>query len=71
MTMTAAVIETSAFVLPANAIGRTATALRSLMQIWEQEAATDDDESEGESESELMVALSGMVGSHATALDGE
>jgi hypothetical protein len=67
MTMTAAVFETSTFALPANTLGRTATALRSLMQIWEQEAVTDDEESE----SELMVALSGMVGSHATALDGE
>jgi hypothetical protein len=67
MTMTAAVLETNAFAFPAQAGGRTATALRSLMQIWEQEAGADDEESE----SELMVMLSGMVGSHATALDGE
>ena len=65
--MTTAILETSAFALPAQPVGRTATALRSLMQIWEQEAVTD----ETESESELMVMLSGMVGSHATALDAE
>ena len=40
------------------------TALRSLMQMWEEDAADDH-----ESESELMVMLSGMVGSHATAID--
>ena len=40
------------------------TALRSLMQMWEEEAAEEQ-----ESESELMVMLSGMVGSHATAID--
>jgi hypothetical protein len=65
--MTAAVLETNAVAFPAQAAGRTATALRSLMQIWEQEAVTDDEESE----SELMVMLSGLVGSYATALDGE
>jgi hypothetical protein len=35
--------------------------------MWEAEQAAD----EGESEAELMVALSGMVGAHATALDDE
>jgi hypothetical protein len=45
---------------------RTATALHALMQMWEETA--DEDE---ESETELMVMLSGMVGSHATQLDGE
>ncbi|HYL18553.1 MAG TPA: hypothetical protein VEV20_07715 [Burkholderiales bacterium] len=65
--MTAAVLETNASVFPAQAAGRTATALRSLMQIWEQESLSDDEESE----SELMVMLSGMVGSHATTLDAE
>ncbi len=40
------------------------TALRSLMQMWEEEAAEEQ-----ESESELMVMLSGMVGPHATAID--
>jgi hypothetical protein len=35
--------------------------------MWEAEQAAD----EGESEVELMVALSGMVGAHATALDDE
>jgi hypothetical protein len=43
------------------------SALRSLMQMWEEEAVAED----GESESELMVMLSGMVGSHATVVDGE
>ncbi len=43
------------------------SALRSLIQMWEEEPQMDDEESE----SELMVALSGMVGAHAMALDGE
>ena len=34
------------------------------MQMWEEEAADEQ-----ESESELMVMLSGMVGPHATAID--
>ena len=38
------------------------TAQRSLMQMWEQDLDAD----EHESESELMVMLSGMVGAHAT-----
>jgi len=41
------------------------TALRSLMQMWEEETAVE----EQESETDLMVMLSGMVGSHATAID--
>ena len=49
------------------AIGRTNAAIASLMQMWEQDAAVDDDESE----IDLMVALSGMVGAHAPALDDE
>lgn len=40
------------------------TSLRSLMQMWEEESAEDQ-----ESESDLMVMLSGMVGAHATAID--
>jgi hypothetical protein len=65
--MTAAVLETAPFAFPAQAAGRTAAALRSLMQIWEQETVSEDEESD----SELMVMLSGMVGPQATALDGE
>ena len=37
--------------------GRSAAALRYLMRVWERDGAVD----EGESESELMVLLSGMV----------
>jgi hypothetical protein len=53
---------------PTNSLAntRTATALHALMQMWEETA--DEDQ---ESETELMVMLSGMVGSHATQLDGE
>jgi hypothetical protein len=40
------------------------SALRSLMQMWEEEPAAD----EGDSETELMVMLSGMVSPHATAI---
>ena len=65
--MTTAVLETHVFAASIRPVGRTAAAVRSLMQIWEQETAAD----EAEQESELMVMLSGMVGSHATALDAE
>jgi hypothetical protein len=57
------------FAAPAAAPSRQAkpSALRSLIQMWEEEPQTDEEESE----TELMVALSGMVGAHAMALDGE
>jgi len=42
---------------PAATLSRSAAALRSLMQAWEQEGGTE----ESESEAELMVLLSGMV----------
>ena len=50
---------------PASPVSAKPTALRSLMQMWEEEPATENEESE----TELMVMLSGMVGSHATAID--
>lgn len=65
--MTTAVLETVVFPHPAEVVGRTAAALRSLMQSWEQEVAVEEEESEAE----LMVMLSGMVGSHAMALELE
>ena len=65
--MIAAVLESSTFAFPAPAAGRKAAALRALMQIWEQEPVAE----ETESDTELMVMLSGMVGAHATALDAE
>ena len=52
---------------PVHPAGRNAAALRSLMHSWEEEAIVED----AESETELMIMLSGMVGAHATALDGE
>ena len=52
---------------PVHPASRNAAALRSLMHSWEEEAVVED----AESETELMVMLSGMVGSYATALDGE
>ena len=42
---------------PARADSRSGAALRSLMQSWEQEIPADEEESE----TELMVLLSGMV----------
>ena len=42
--------------------------LHALMQAWEKE---DAEESQEESETELMVMLSGMVGQQFFALDGE
>jgi len=65
--MTTAVLEPRVVAVPVQSSGRTATALRVLMHMWEQEDVTD----ENESETELMVMLSGMVGSHATVLDAE
>ena len=44
---------------------RARSALQSLMQMWEQEHAAE----EPESETDLMVMLSGMVGGHAASLD--
>jgi len=41
------------------------SALRSLMQMWEEEPVTE----EAESEVELMVMLSGMVSPLATRID--
>jgi hypothetical protein len=55
-----------AFTTNAAANTRTATALHALMQMWEETVDEDED-----SESERMVMLSGMVGSHATLLDDE
>jgi hypothetical protein len=64
--MTAAAPSSQPFV-PVHAAGRAAAALRSLMHSWEEETVVED----AESETELMVMLSGMVGAHATELDGE
>jgi len=58
--MSAAALTADVFSAPAKP-----SALRSLMQMWEEEPATENEESE----TELMVMLSGMVGSHATAID--
>jgi hypothetical protein len=55
--MTTATFDSNVISHPARAGSRSTTALRSLMQSWEQESATDEEESE----TELMVLLSGMV----------
>jgi hypothetical protein len=55
--MTTATFDSNVIPHPARTGSRSATALRSLMQSWEEEVATD----ENESETELMVLLSGMV----------
>lgn len=65
--MSTAALNAETYVHPTHAAGRTATALRSLMQAWEQDGAADEEESEAE----LMVLLSGMVSPNAMALDGE
>jgi hypothetical protein len=62
--MNAAAPTADAF-FPAFPVTAKPTALRSLMQMWEQEPVVEDEESE----TELMVMLSGMVGSHAMATD--
>jgi hypothetical protein len=55
--MTTATFDSNVIPHSARAGSRSATALRSLMQSWEQEVAADEEESE----TELMVLLSGMV----------
>ena len=55
--MTTATFDSNVISHPARADSRSAAALRSLMQSWEEEVAADEDESE----TELMVLLSGMV----------
>ena len=62
--MSTAALTADAF-FPAFSTSAKPTALRSLMQMWEEETVVEDEESE----SELMVMLSGMVGPHAMAID--
>lgn len=63
--MTTATFDSNVILHPTPAGSRSATALRSLMQSWEQEGAIDEDESE----TELMVLLSGMVSPEISLLD--
>jgi len=65
--MNAAALESPFFPRPIAAPGRTAAALQSLMQDWEREEALE----EQESETDLMVMLSGMVSPSATSLGDE
>jgi hypothetical protein len=65
--MTTAVLDSTVFPRSTAVTGRNGSALRSLMRLWEQEAVVEEEQSD----TELMVMLSGMVGPHATALDGE
>jgi hypothetical protein len=64
--MTAAVLEMPLFQRPISAPGRNAAALKTLMNDWEREAADEE-----ESETELMVMLSGMVSPSAMSFGGE
>lgn len=64
--MSAAVIEPVAFRRPLVASSRNAAALQSLMQDWAHERVDEE-----ESETELMVMLSGMVGASAMSLGDE
>ena len=53
---------------PASSLlSRSAAALQSLMNMWEQDVPVED----AEGDEDLLVMLSGMVGSHATRLDDE
>ena len=65
--MNAAALETLFFNRPTSAPGRTAAALQTLMQDWERETAAEEEESE----TDLMVMLSGMVGPSAMSLGDE
>ncbi len=62
--MTTATFESNVIPRLARGDSRSAAALRSLMQSWEQEEATDEEESE----TELMVLLSGMVSPDISSL---
>ena len=64
--MTAAVLDMPLFQRPISAPARTPTALQSLMQEWEREVIDEE-----ESETELMVMLSGMVSPSALSLSDE
>jgi len=64
--MTAAVLDMPLFQRPISAPGRNATALQTLMNEWEREAADEE-----ESETELMVMLSGMVSPSAMSFGDE
>ena len=63
--MNAAALTTAEAFFPAFPPAAKSTPLRSLMQMWEEETAVEDEESD----TELMVMLSGMVDPHATAVD--
>ena len=65
--MTAAVLDMPASQFPISAPGRKPTALQALMREWEHEAVVDEEESE----SDLMVMLSGMVSPSAMSLEHE
>ncbi len=65
--MNAAALETPFFNRPTSSPGRTAAALQTLMQDWERETAAEQEESE----TDLMVMLSGMVGPSAMSLGDE
>ena len=65
--MNAAALETPSFNRPISAPGRTAAALETLMQDWERETAAEEEESE----TDLLVMLSGMVGPSAMSLGDE
>jgi hypothetical protein len=65
--MSTAIVTVNDFIPQIPGASRARSALQSLVQMWEQEHAAE----EPESEAELMVMLSGMVGGHATSLDEE
>ncbi|HZP86329.1 MAG TPA: hypothetical protein VFB54_05875 [Burkholderiales bacterium] len=46
-------------------ISRTTSALQSLVKMWEQDIPME----EGDNDEDLLVMLSGMVGSYATRVD--
>ena len=62
--MTTATFDSNVIPHPARADSRSAAALRSLMQSWEEEVAADEEESE----TDLMVLLSGMVSPEVSLL---
>jgi hypothetical protein len=64
-TMSTAAVALNDFSPELPVASRARSALMSLMQMWEQDHGSE----EPESETDLMVMLSGMVGSYATSLD--
>ena len=60
--MSAAILSNVTGQLPASATKAKFNPIRALMDMWERDAADSEEQSAEESETELMIMLSGMTG---------